>query len=254
MSSPSVWPLPSEMPQSQAQPGDGLWRSHGSIVLDGRRVRLIARMRAPRLILLDDVLDPDECAALIELARPRLARSQIINTGDRAASAIASYTRTSQSTFITPQESALVAAIERRIAALLEWPVDHLEHIQVVRYGAGADFVPHHDYFDIGLSATEALLQRGGNRIGSMLLYLNVPESGGTTVFSDVEIDVVPQCGSALYFGYPHPDPSSLTLHAGAPVLAGEKWLATFFVRESLMHRRPPSEVFSACEQGSAHG
>ncbi|WAT15247.1 prolyl hydroxylase family protein [Xanthomonas fragariae] len=131
---------------------------------------------------------------------------------------------------------------------------DNLEHIQVVRYGAGADFVPHHDYFDIGLSATEALLQQGGNRIGSMLLYLNTPQAGGTTVFSDVEIDVVPQCGSALYFGYPNPDPSSLTLHAGAPVLAGEKWLATFFVRQSLMHRRPTIKAVDPYEEGRAHG
>lgn len=223
---------------ADALPGDVLWERTGALEVDGRIFRPSMRMRLPRLVVVPGVLGDDECAELIALARPRLRRSEIVNTGHKAGGAIASYSRNSQSTFISPQESERVAAIERRVAALLDWPVDNLEHMQIVRYGAGADFVPHHDYFDLGLPATETLVQQAGNRIGSMLLYLNTPAAGGTTLFSDVELDIVPQRGTALYFSYPAPDESSMTLHSGAPVLEGEKWLATFFVRQSLMHRR----------------
>jgi prolyl 4-hydroxylase len=35
-----------------------------------------------------------------------------------------------------------------------------------------------------------------------------------------------------VFFSYERPDPSTRTLHGGAPVLAGEKWIATKWLRE----------------------
>ena len=56
---------------------------------------------------------------------------------------------------------------------------------------------------------------------------------GGETVFPQVDCSVVPQRGQALYFEYGNgtgrSDPASL--HASAPVLAGEKWIATKWIR-----------------------
>ena len=37
------------------------------------------------------------------------------------------------------------------------------------------------------------------------------------------------QCG---VFSYERPHPSTQTLHGGAPVIAGEKWIATKWLRE----------------------
>jgi prolyl 4-hydroxylase len=42
---------------------------------------------------------------------------------------------------------------------------------------------------------------------------------------------VQPIQGNAVFFNYPDPDPSSLSLHGGAPVLEGEKWVATKWLR-----------------------
>jgi prolyl 4-hydroxylase len=67
-----------------------------------------------------------------------------------------------------------------------------------------------------------------------LILYLNDVDQGGETIFPSIHLSVVPKKGAAIYFEYcnaaGHVDPS--TLHGGAPVLAGEKWIATKWMRQ----------------------
>ena len=63
-------------------------------------------------------------------------------------------------------------------------------------------------------------------------MYLSEPERGGGTVFPDIGLQVAPKRGNAVFFSYPSAHPSTLTLHGGAPVQAGEKWIATKWLRE----------------------
>jgi prolyl 4-hydroxylase len=62
--------------------------------------------------------------------------------------------------------------------------------------------------------------------------YLNTPAQGGATVFPDVQFDVAPVRGNAVFFSYDRAHPATKTLHGGAPVIEGEKWVATKWVRE----------------------
>ncbi|MBK8101662.1 MAG: 2OG-Fe(II) oxygenase [Planctomycetes bacterium] len=62
-------------------------------------------------------------------------------------------------------------------------------------------------------------------------MYLNTPECGGATTFPDIAVDVAPHAGNALFFAYDRPHPDTRTRHVGAPVLAGEKWIATRWLR-----------------------
>ena len=41
-----------------------------------------------------------------------------------------------------------------------------------------------------------------------------------------------PVQGNGVFFSYDRPHPSTRTLHGGAPVTAGEKWVATRWLRE----------------------
>ena len=79
---------------------------------------------------------------------------------------------------------------------------------------------------------TQGILQRGGQRVATLIMYLHEPEAGGATVFPDAALSVLPKRGSAVFFSYSQPHPDSLSLHGGAPVLAGEKWIATKWLRE----------------------
>jgi prolyl 4-hydroxylase len=105
------------------------------------------------------------------------------------------------------------------------------EGIQVLHYAPGAGYKPHYDYFDPNGPGTPSILQHGGQRVGTVVMYLNEPEKGGGTTFPDVSFEVAPKRGNAVFFSYERPHPDSKTLHGGAPVIAGEKWIATKWMR-----------------------
>ena len=117
-------------------------------------------------------------------------------------------------------------------ARLVNWPEENGEGLQILRYAPGAQYRPHYDYFDPAEPGTPTILRRGGQRVGTLVMYLQEPERGGATVFPDIGLEVAPKRGTAVFFSYERPDPGTRTLHGGAPVLAGEKWVATKWLRE----------------------
>ncbi|MCH8180117.1 MAG: 2OG-Fe(II) oxygenase [Proteobacteria bacterium] len=195
-----------------------------------REVTLQVQIQHPRVVVIGGFLSAEECTQLMALAEPRLSRSEtVVNaTGGSEVNAA----RTSHGMFFGRGENALCARIEARIAALLQWPVEHGEGIQILRYAPGAEYRPHHDYFDPAQPGTPTILQRGGQRVGTLVMYLNDPLEGGATTFPDAGVTVHPVAGSAVFFAYPLPTPQTKTLHGGAPVLKGEKWVATKWLRE----------------------
>jgi len=197
---------------------------------DGHAVQVLVSLRRPRVVVFGGLLTAAECEALMALAAPRLLRSETvdIDTGGSEVNAA----RTSDGMFFARGETALIARIEQRIATLLRWPVERGEGLQILRYRPGAEYLPHYDYFDPARPGTAPVLQRGGQRVGTLVIYLNSPAGGGATTFPDAGLEVAPVQGNALLFSYDRPHPSTGTLHGGAPVLAGEKWVATKWMRE----------------------
>jgi len=106
------------------------------------------------------------------------------------------------------------------------------EGLQILHYGVGAEYKPHNDYFDASEPGGEVLLQRGGQRVATVVMYLNTPAGGGATVFPDGHFEVAAIKGNAVFFSYDRAHEMTRTLHAGAPVKQGEKWIATKWLRE----------------------
>ena len=211
-------------------PGTAISCSRPLVSGGDRDVKVLLAMAAPRVVVFGDLVSAKECAELIALARARLARSETVET--RTGSSAVNEARTSDGMFFLPAEFPVCARLEERIATVLGWPLENGEGLQILRYGPGAEYKPHYDYFDPGEPGTPAILARGGQRVGSIVCYLNTPEAGGATVFPDVGLDVAPVQGNAVFFSYDRPDPATRTLHGGAPVTAGEKWVATKWMRE----------------------
>jgi prolyl 4-hydroxylase len=134
--------------------------------------------------------------------------------------------------FFGREENPLCARIEQRIAEMFNWPIENGEGLQVLHYSPGAEYKPHYDYFDPEQPGTVPVLKRGGQRVASLVMYLNTPVKGGGTVFPDVEFEVAPIKGNAVFFSYDRPHPDTRTLHGGSPVIEGEKWVATKWLRE----------------------
>ena len=202
------------------------------LLAGGRQVRVLATLQRPRVVVFGGLLSDDECRGLMALAEPRLLRSETVDNATGGSEVNAA--RTSDGMFFERGEAPLITAVEQRIAELLHWPLDHGEGLQVLRYRPGAQYRPHHDYFDPAHPGTARILQRGGQRVGTLVMYLNAPEGGGATTFPDVGLEVAPVRGNAVFFSYDRAHPATGTLHGGAPVTAGEKWVATKWLREGV--------------------
>lgn len=196
-------------------------------VVDGHALRVTTSTDAPIVRVLEGMLTDQECDALIAEARPRLQRSQTVDVEGRHQT---DERRTSQGMFFGIGETPLVARIEQRIAALLDMPVSHGEGLQILHYQPGQEYEPHFDWFDPTQPGFSAVTARGGQRIASVVMYLNTPEEGGGTSFPHIGLTVTALRGSAVYFAYETGDQASL--HAGLPVIRGEKWIATKWLRE----------------------
>jgi len=226
-------PLQALLPApTAALPGLALQGGAASVRAGGRDVDVLTTLKLPTIVVFGQLLSADECTALMALAAPRLARSETVDNATGGTEVHAA--RTSEGMFFTRGEAPLIERIEQRIAELLHWPVDHGEGLQILRYQPGAEYKPHHDYFDPVHPGTERILQRGGQRLASLVIYLNTPDGGGATTFPDVGLEVWPVRGNAVFFSYDRPHPSTRTLHGGAPVTAGEKWVATKWLRQGV--------------------
>lgn len=213
-------------------PGPNLAGAPARIWAEDRWVDVLMHLQLPRVVLFGNFMSAEECQALMALASDRLARSETVVTSTGGSEVNAA--RTSDGMFFERGEVELCARIERRIEALLRWPVSHGEGLQILRYRPGAEYKPHYDYFDPAQPGSRTILTRGGQRVGTLVMYLQAPEGGGGTTFPESGLEVAPVQGNAVFFSYDRADPATRTLHGGAPVLSGEKWVATKWLREGV--------------------
>jgi prolyl 4-hydroxylase len=197
-----------------------------------REILVYARAHDPVFAALGNVLDADECRRLIEMARPRLQPSTLVDpvTGRD----VVSDKRTSDGMFFRPAENDFIAHVDRRVSALMNLPVENGEGLQVLHYQAGAGSEPHFDYLQPTNAANRESIARSGQRVSTLVTYLNDVPAGGQTVFPMLGWAVSPLRGNAVYFEYcddaGRVDPRSL--HASAPVTQGDKWVVTKWMRQ----------------------
>ncbi len=179
------------------------------------------------------ILTDNLCDYLVNIAVPRLLPSGVVNpiTGNP----LKTNKRTSSSmNFQLSMYDMIVGHICRRLAALVGMPTSHAEPISVLRYLPGEEYKPHYDYFAVDERGMPQVQDANGQRAVTVFIYLNQVDAGGETDFPRLLIKVHPEKGKAVTFmncdasGQPNQD----TLHAGLPVIRGEKWLATLWFRE----------------------
>ena len=217
-------------PQPVPVPDAALSDSPSKIRVLDRDVTVLMTMKHPRVIVLGGFMSEQECDQIIALAGPRMARSETVDNATGGSEVNGA--RTSRGMFFERGETGVIDRVERRIAAMLGWPVHNGEGLQVLHYQPGAEYKPHYDYFDPVHPGSASILKRGGQRVGTLLMYLNTPKKGGGTTFPDVGLEVAPIKGNAVFFSYDRAHVNTKSLHGGAPVIEGEKWVATKWLRE----------------------
>jgi prolyl 4-hydroxylase len=195
---------------------------------------------SPRIARFNDLLDRELCDYIRLRAEPDLLRSNTIDP--RRGTAIAVDLRTSSETnFLRTLRDPATGWIERRLAKAAGVPLENTEPLAVLRYLPGEEYKPHYDF--VQLENQAPALRALGQRLHTMIVYLDTVAAGGETAFprlGDGGLTFAAAEGNALFFDNcdesGEPDPRSL--HAGMPVEAGEKWVATLWCRANRVPMR----------------
>lgn len=141
-----------------------------------------------------------------------------------------SSSRTSQtchSKWFHPPMRSILQRLERRLRQGWSIRPDHLEGWQAVRYGPGGKF-------DFHLDAGSWHDHPAGDRLITIVLYIQCPRSGGATVFKLLDERYAPRAGRLLLWNnlLPNSHPNPAMLHAGEPVRTGTKVILVNWMRE----------------------
>lgn len=207
-----------------------------------------------RYEILPDFLSSEECNQLITMAKTRLNTSYTwdVTTG----TSIVNEYRKSEQMFFNIRENPMIKDIEERISRLTGLPIENGEGLQVVMYRPKGYYYGHWDYFAEEYEGNKAVINRGGQRIATVLIYLNnmytnfikekvTPEQEvemgekapiGDTWFPRMNLSVKPdKAGKAIFWWNLAQDGRSVdptTYHAGRPVPEGGiKWIMTKWLR-----------------------
>ncbi|WP_095532839.1 2OG-Fe(II) oxygenase [Domibacillus mangrovi] len=188
---------------------------------EDRKINIIARLEEPLIVILGNVLSDEECDELITLSKDKMQRSKV------GAEHEVNEIRTSSGMFFQKNENDIIIKVEKRVSSIMNIPIEHGDGIQILKYTPGQEYKAHVDFFSPTSKSAK------NNRISTLVMYLNDVEQGGETFFPKLNFSVSPQKGMAVYFEYFYNDKNvnDLTLHSGAPVIAGEKWVATQWMR-----------------------
>lgn len=174
-----------------------------------------------------NILCINECNELISISKDKLFSATTLGTK------IKDY-RTAENTWLF-EKTELNDKIKTIVSEKTGLPIENQEQIHIVKYNIGGEYKEHHDFFHPNTDYFESQIQRGGQRIYSCLFYLNDDFKGGETHFPKINQKIKPELGKLVIWKNLNDDltinPNSL--HAGLPVIKGEKWICIVWVREN---------------------
>lgn len=192
--------------------GDPLAVPEGEILCD-----------SPAITRFERLLSPEECDWLARESALMLEPAVVVEPVSRRQ--VRDPVRVCDSVgFTWPLENPAVHALNRRLAAASGTGIDQGEPLQVLRYRPGGEYKPHFD----------AIPGFTNQRSMTMLVWLNRDYEGGETHFPTPGLKLKGRAGDALLFRNTGPDgrPDPASGHSGLPVSAGEKLIASRWIRE----------------------
>eukprot|EP01121_Diplochlamys_sp_Union-15-3_P020253 TRINITY_DN7860_c0_g1_i3.p1 TRINITY_DN7860_c0_g1~~TRINITY_DN7860_c0_g1_i3.p1 ORF type:complete len:245 (+),score=39.88 TRINITY_DN7860_c0_g1_i3:72-806(+) len=181
---------------------------------------------SPRAQVFRNFVSDEECQYIMERGVSRLQRSMVVGADGMD---VVSDHRSSMGAFLSFMDGdPIIVDIERRIAEWTHLPAENGETFYLLRYQPGEQYKPHVDFF-----GDEIDTRVSGNRIATVLVYLDEPEEGGETRFPHSDVEVKVKKGDALLFWdyTPGLEPDPTSLHQSKPVIKGVKWCMTKWIR-----------------------
>lgn len=182
----------------------------------------------PPVYLIRDFLDAPSCLSIIEQTRGAMVPAPVVG----AAQGELSEARSSTTCYLRRADmSGICGKISRLLCGK---DISHMELPQVGSYESGQEYRAHYDAFNLADKDGLRFAHNGGQRVATVLVYLNTVTEGGETHFPRLHLRVHPEQGSALLFF-----PASLdgvldedALHAALPCGAAPKHVVQVWVRQ----------------------
>ncbi|MBC7770780.1 MAG: 2OG-Fe(II) oxygenase [Phycisphaerales bacterium] len=198
-------------------------------------VALVQHHAAPRVFTAENFLPKPVCAWLIKQARKNLVRAPVQSAAKDGAFVVDNARSNSAAGTSALQPDLVVQMVNLRIAATIGLPLSHQEPTNFLHYARGQQYAPHFDFFareeEAGFASE---LQTVGQRVATVLVYLNEDYEGGATEFPRLDWRFKGKTGDALIFWNLSAagEREMASLHAGTPVTKGDKWLLSKWVRQ----------------------
>ncbi len=179
------------------------------------------------LCTVKNFLTNDECAHLIERIDQGRQPSTIADpNGD-------DYFRTSETCHLDHMDE-LVKGIDQRICEFANIDKQFGEPLQGQRYAVDQEFKAHTDFFNPTGEDFEKFCSISGQRTWTFMIYLNKPNAGGATRFTQLKKKFSPKIGMLLGWNNRNSDGTvnEWTMHHGMKVRAGTKYIITKWYRE----------------------
>ncbi len=185
----------------------------------------------PSVAVIRGLLPLDLCRYLGATARPWLKPATVNDATDGERPDASRSNRVMS--FFPLERDVLVQSIDQRLAAAAQLPLSYGDVLSVLHYRPGETYRPHFDFFDPAFPQHAVQLADRGQRVLTMLVYLNDEYRDGHTQFQRLNWSFRGQPGDALMFSNVDADgePDRMTLHSGASPTAGEKWLLSKWFR-----------------------
>ncbi|XP_052089383.1 prolyl 4-hydroxylase subunit alpha-1-like [Mytilus californianus] len=204
----------------------------------------------PKILVFHDVISETEASYLRQEGSKKFTRSTVVRTGNYRT--VADSIRISQTAWLydgpgIAEKTTHRVGLLTGLATKSSPRFSNTEAYQIVNYGIGGMYHPHHDAFEKPLwgppNKNDPLELIGtGDRIATWMFYLNDVKVGGATVFPNVNARVPVKKGSAAFWYnlLPSGENDHRVLHAGCPVVIGSKWIGNKWIREGgQMLQRP---------------
>lgn len=187
---------------------------------------------APRIAVFEGFASPAECDWLIGLARGSLRRARIYSR-DTGGHAAADSRTNSEADYTVTHADVVLALIRARMAAATGCPTTQFEIAKLLHYEPGQHFAAHGDFLEVTTPAMAREVETHGQRLATLLIYLNDDYEGGETDFPRIGYRHKGKRGEALLFH--NVDAAGAieynSVHAGLPTTRGQKWLLSQWVR-----------------------
>eukprot|EP01039_Chlorochromonas_danica_P005435 gene5435-5980_t len=179
----------------------------------------------PPVLQIDPFFSKELCESYVAMAERK--GKQIAS---QTFSSLTSTARTSTTWYLYYND---VKDFIERAYNLTRVPINQYEEPQIVRYELGQQFSWHYD------AVPSELVSKTGQRLLTLLVYLNDVQTGGATCFKELNLKVQPKQGRALLFfpSFRNGTSDDRTLHAGQVAL-DTKWLLQMWI-----HDRPYQPV-----------